>query len=73
MEKKTIGIVLIVLGIIMLTYTGFNYVTKEKVVDLGPIEINKENNHPVKWSPIVGIILLIGGIAVTVTGNKSRI
>ncbi len=73
MEKKTLGIVLIVLGIIMLTYTGFNYVTKEKVVDLGPIEINKENNHPVKWSPIVGIILLIGGIAVTVTGNKSRI
>lgn len=73
MEKKTIGIVLIVLGIIMLSYTGFNYVTKEKVVDLGPIEINKENNHPVKWSPIIGIILLVGGIAVTVTGSKSRL
>ena len=40
--KKTLGIVLVVIGIIMMVYTGFNYVTTEKVVDLGPIEINAE-------------------------------
>jgi drug/metabolite transporter (DMT)-like permease len=62
MKFKTIGVILASIGIIMIVYTGFSYITKEKVVDLGPIEINKETTHPVQWSPIVGAILLIGGI-----------
>lgn len=67
---KTFGFVLIGLGIIMMIYTGFNYVSTEKVVDLGPIEINAEKNHPVKWSPIVGIVLIVGGIVVFVIDKK---
>jgi len=55
----------------MIIYTGFNYVTTEKVVDLGVIKINAEKNHPVQWSPIVGVVLLVGGIVVMVTGKKS--
>jgi len=69
---KTIGIVLAVTGLLMMIYTGFNFVTKEKVVDLGPIEINKETNHPVQWSPIVGAVLLVGGIVIFVTGKKTN-
>ena len=68
--QKSIGIALIVIGVLMIIYTGFNYVTTEKVVDLGPLKINTEKNHPVQWSPIVGVVLLVGGIVVTVTGNK---
>lgn len=71
MEKKTLSVVLIVIGIIMLTYTGFNYVSREKVVDLGPIEISKETNHPVKWSPIIGSILLLGGIVLLIRDKKA--
>lgn len=71
MQKKPIGIVLIVIGIIMIIYTGFNYITTKKVVDLGPIKINKEENHPVQWSPIVGVVLLVGGIVIIVTDKKS--
>ena len=67
---KIIGIVLIGLGIIMMIYTGFNYVTKEKVVDLGPIQINAEKNHPVQWSPIVGLVLIVGGIVVVAVDKK---
>lgn len=68
--KKPLGIVLIVIGIIMLAYTGFNYVTTEKVVDIGPIEINKEKNHRVNWPPVAGIILVVGGIIVIVLDKK---
>ena len=68
--QKSLGIGIIVLGIIMIIYTGFNYVTKEKVVDLGPIQINADKNHPVQWSPIIGVVLLVGGIVVVVTGKK---
>lgn len=72
MKAKTIGFILIVLGIIMMIYTGFNYVTTEKVVDLGPIQINQEKNHSVKWPSILGGLLLVGGIAAVVLDkNKS--
>ena len=70
MQTKNLGIVLLVLGIIMMIYTGFNFVTKEKVVDLGPLQINKSKNHPVQWSPIVGGILLVGGIVIIATSKK---
>jgi len=69
---KSLGIVLATIGLIMMIYTGFNFVTKEKVVDLGPIEINKETNHPVQWSPIVGVVLLVGGIVVIVSSKKTN-
>lgn len=72
MERKTIGIVLIVLGIIMMIYTGFNYITTENVVDLGPLQINKQENHPVQWSPIVGALLLVGGIIIIATNKNNK-
>ena len=69
--QKSIGIAMIVVGVLMIIYTGFNYVTTEKVVDIGPLKIKAEKNHPVQWSPIVGVVLLVGGIVVTVTGKKT--
>jgi len=68
--QRRIGIVLIVIGILMIAYTGFNLVTTEKVVDLGPIKINKEQSHPVQWSPIVGGLLLVGGLLIVVADKK---
>jgi uncharacterized membrane protein YdcZ (DUF606 family) len=68
--KKTLGIVLVVIGIIMIAYTGFSYVTTKKVVDIGPIEINKQQNHNVQWPPIVGVILIVGGIVAIVLDKK---
>ena len=68
---KNLGIVLIVLGIAMMAFTGFNIITKKNVVDVGPLEINKEEKTPVSWSPIVGVALLISGVLVLVLGKKS--
>jgi LPXTG-motif cell wall-anchored protein len=41
-------------------------VTTEKVVDIGPIEINKQQSHPVQWSPILGVVLIMGGVVLVV-------
>ncbi|MEO6691797.1 MAG: hypothetical protein ABIO44_05600 [Saprospiraceae bacterium] len=71
MNAKTIGIILIIAGAIMIFYTGFHYVTTEKVVDVGPIEINADKNHFVNWSPYLGVILLIGGLLMTFFKNKN--
>lgn len=71
MKTKSLGIIVIILGIVMMIYTGFNFVTTEKVVDIGPIKINQEKNHPVQWSPILGVVLIVGGIAIVAFGKKS--
>ena len=70
MKTKTIGIVITILGILMIIYTGFSYVTTEKVVDFGPIKMSVEENHPVQWSPIVGVILLVGGVVLVAMNRK---
>lgn len=70
MQTKSVGFILIALGIILMVYTGFNYITTEKVVDLGPIEISKDKNHFVGWSPIVGIVLLVAGVIFLLRNKK---
>jgi hypothetical protein len=67
---KNLGIVIVVIGILMTVFTGFNVFTKKKVVDLGAVEINKTEKTPIYWSPITGLVLIgIGGI-VLVAGRK---
>jgi hypothetical protein len=68
---RTLAIVLIVIGAIMMIFTGFNLITKKEVVDLGPLEINKQEKTPISWSPIVGGVLLVAGIAVLVSSKRT--
>lgn len=67
---KNAGIIIFIIGLVMTIYTGFTYVTKEKVVDLGSVEITKDNEHTVNWQPYVGIGAMIIGGAVFVFGRK---
>ncbi|MGC4049747.1 MAG: hypothetical protein QM757_09570 [Paludibaculum sp.] len=69
--QKTLGAILIVLGLIGLAWGGFTYKTKEKVVDLGPIEATREKSHNVPLPPVAGVAALIGGVALVVT-SKAR-
>lgn len=69
---KNLGIVLIVLGLVLTIYTGFSYFQKEKVVDLGKVEITADKKKNVVWSPIIGIVVMgIGGIILW-TSNKNK-
>lgn len=72
MKTKGVGIALILIGIVMTIYTGFNYVTTEKLVDIGPIQINHEKNHPVQWAPIVGIVVLAAGAFLVVKDSINK-
>jgi len=69
MNTKNLGIILLVIGILMIIYTGFTYFTTEKVVDIGRIEIDKQKSHPIHWSPIIGCILFVVGL-LTFNMNK---
>ena len=64
--NKTLGIILIVLGLVGLAWGGFTYKTREKILDVGPIQATHEKTHSVPVPPIVGAIALIGGIVLVV-------
>jgi membrane-associated HD superfamily phosphohydrolase len=69
---KTAGIILLVIGLIMTLYTGFTYVTKEKVVELGDLKITRDDEHSVNWQPYVGIgVMVIGGVVLILSRKKS--
>ena len=68
--NKTLGIILIVLGLLGLAWGGFTYTTREKVVDIGPIHATRDETHNVPLPPIVGAAALIGGILLVVAGRK---
>ena len=68
---KSIGIVLIVLGILALVYQGFTYTKREKVVDIGPIEASADREKHVPIPPIVGGVALAAGVALVAMGRKS--
>jgi hypothetical protein len=65
-----IGIVLIVLSILSFAYQGITYTSREKVLDIGPIEATAEKQKTIPLPPIFGAIALIGGIALVFVGNK---
>lgn len=67
---KGLGMILIGLGVVMLIWTGFSYTKKEKVVDLGPLEINADKEKQVNWPSYAGGILLVGGIVVLLMDKK---
>ena len=68
--KPIVGILLIIIGVVALAYQGFTYTTREKAVDLGPIQITAEKEHTVPLPPILGVTALIGGIVLLVAGRK---
>jgi uncharacterized membrane protein YidH (DUF202 family) len=65
-----LAIVLIVIGVIALAYQGITYTTQKKIIDLGPIQATKEEHHTIPLPPVIGIVALIGGVAVLALGKR---
>ncbi|MGZ6264501.1 MAG: DUF3185 domain-containing protein [Bdellovibrionota bacterium] len=71
-ERSFLGIALLVLGVLALAYQGFSYTVPKKAVDIGPLQVTKEERHTVPLPPILGALALIGGIAVLVMDRRDR-
>jgi hypothetical protein len=67
-----IGIVVIVLGALALTYQGINYTRKKDVVDLGSIHVTAETQERISVPPVLGGLAVAGGIILLVVGMKKR-
>ncbi|NCP02277.1 MAG: DUF3185 domain-containing protein [Deltaproteobacteria bacterium] len=67
-----IGIILIGIAIAAFAYQGISVTTREKVIDLGPLQMSADKTRTLPLSPIVGGLALVGGIVLLVAGHKKR-
>jgi len=71
MKPLTIlAIVLIALGVIAFGFQGFTYISRDTVVDAGPLQVTADREHRVPFAPIVGAVALIAGIAIFVVASR---
>jgi uncharacterized membrane protein HdeD (DUF308 family) len=71
--QRVVGIVLIIVGIVALVWGGVFWTERDTVLDAGPIEIATERREGVSLPPILGIISLIGGIALVAIPARRRV
>jgi uncharacterized membrane protein YidH (DUF202 family) len=72
--RQVIGILLIVFGLVSLIWGGISWTREETVLDLGPIEATTRERETIPMPPIVGGLLLAGGIVLLmVKPGKSKI
>jgi uncharacterized membrane protein YidH (DUF202 family) len=69
--KRTVGIVLIILGVIALARGGIFWSQNKNVVDIGSVKIDRQEHHGVALPPVLGIISLIGGIVLVAIPERS--
>ena len=67
---KTFGIVLILIGIAMIIVRGISVPTQKKLVDIGPLEINKTENKWIGWPTYTGAVIAVVGVVLVVSGRK---
>ncbi len=68
---KKIGIIIIIIGLGLTIFTAFTFFTREKVVDIGKIQITRDEPHHLNWSPLAGIaVMVIGGAVVWLSSKK---
>ena len=66
-----IAVILIAIGLVAFAYQGITYTTREKVVDIGPIQMTAEKTKTLPLPPLVGALALVGGIVLLVMGKKN--
>jgi len=63
MNLKAIGFIIIVIGFALTIYTGFDFKTKDNILDLGGFQLTKDKEHSINWSPFIGIgAIIVGGV-----------
>jgi len=65
-----LGIALIVLGIVAFAYQGITYTSREKIIDIGPIQATADTQKTIPLPPLLGGLVLAGGIVLVLVGAK---
>lgn len=70
---KALGVVLIVLGVIGLVWGGITWTKRDKVLDVGPVQVTKEERKSLPMPPLAGAVSLVAGVALVLVDGRRRI
>ena len=68
--KAVVSVLLIVFGLFALAVGSFTYTTREKVLDLGPLQATTDTHKRVPLSPLLGGLALAAGVVLLVMSNR---
>ncbi|MFT3933818.1 MAG: hypothetical protein QM726_09410 [Chitinophagaceae bacterium] len=68
---KIFSVILIVAGILMIVFRGFNVQTEKKVVDFGAVEINKKENKWIGWPTYAGAVAIVAGLVLYASKKRT--
>lgn len=68
---RSIGIALVLLGLIGLAWGGFNW-NQKKNVELGPIDLQVTERKSLPIPPIAGAVAVVSGLALIFAGGVRR-
>lgn len=71
--RQVVGILLIVFGLISLIWGGISWTREETVLDLGPIEATTRERESIPIPPIIGGLLLAGGVVLLVVRPRQKV
>jgi hypothetical protein len=69
---KLVGIILIILGVLALSYQGIRYTTQEKLIDIGPLKVTTTEKKTIPLPPIVGGVAIVAGIALIFAERRKK-
>jgi hypothetical protein len=59
--------------VVALAYKGISYTSREKVVDLGPIQATADTKKTIPISPVVGAVALVSGVVLILAGGRAKV
>lgn len=66
------GVLLIILGVVALTFQSFTFFTHERVAEAGPFAIDVTKPHTIVLHPVVGIVALAAGVVLVLSGRRAE-
>ena len=71
--RRVIGLVLVIIGIVALALGGVFWTDRDTVLDAGPLEVQTEEREGFAVPPVLGVIALVGGIALMAIPDRRRV
>ncbi len=65
-----LGIALLVGGLVFLVYPAVSYTTTEEVLDIGPLEVERETTERVPIPPLAAGAAVAAGLVLVVVGRR---
>lgn len=70
--QRILGTVFVALGIVSLLWGGVFWTDRDTVIDAGPLEVTTEAREGMAVPPLVGALLVAGGVVLLVVPVRRR-